>query len=117
PKNPEAAHVLVRLQRRNPRRASGDEIRETQSPLRQSAVVLRAQRLTDQAGLVQEFPEPVRVTREVMADRRRAQAGVNADEQYSRVGTDGVGKQRHVREEGKRKRQKAKAKSQKQYVG
>ena len=42
-----------------------------------------ANRLRDEARIVQQFPEAVRVAGEMMPELRRADAGIDADEQHA----------------------------------
>ncbi len=60
-------------------------------PFGQSAILSMGKRVRDQAGLVQKFPEAVRMPGEVVASLKGPKPWVNADKQDSEAGTDTIG--------------------------
>jgi len=76
-------NVFAGPQRVDPRRRAGHQVRDAEPPLRQPVVVFRANQLGDNAGFVEEFPEAIGIAREVMVDRVRAHARIDAHEQDS----------------------------------
>ena len=68
-----------------------DQVGHADAPLRQPDVVLVRDRLGDDAGFVEQAPEPVGRSGEVMAQRRRHYAGIDADEDQAHARLNRVG--------------------------
>jgi hypothetical protein len=60
---------------------AGHQIRDAEVKFRQPFVVFGAEALRDEARVEEQLPETVRKAREVMPNRRRANSGVDANEQ------------------------------------
>ena len=58
-----------------------NDVGQTEAPVGQAPIVLVSQWLGYELRLIQEFPEPIRVTGEVMAYGCRSKAWVDADEE------------------------------------
>ena len=69
----------MRLERVDAGRHAGNQVRDAEPPLRQPGVLFRSNWLGNQPGVIEQLPESIGVAREVMADGRRANAGVDAD--------------------------------------
>jgi hypothetical protein len=68
-----------------------NEIGHANPPVGQPHVVFVRHRLGDEAGFVEEAPEAVRRTSEVMASQGRHHAGVDADEHHPNAGLQPIG--------------------------
>jgi hypothetical protein len=82
--------VLVRLQHIDPWTRARDEVRHPDAPLGQAIVVLVRDRLRDDARFIEQAPETIGRTGEVMAGRRGDDARVDADEQDADARLDPV---------------------------
>ena len=89
-----AGHVLLRAQRIDSRRRSRDQVGDADAPLRQPVVVGKPDRLRHQARFVEQLPEAVRRSGEMVADLRRADAGVDPDEQHANRQSYAIAKRR-----------------------
>ena len=89
-----AGDVFLGSQRIDARCRTRNQIGEAQTPFGQPAIVLAANRLGHQPRLVQQFPEAVRITGEMMARGRRADAGIDADKQDADGSADAVAQRR-----------------------
>jgi hypothetical protein len=86
--------VLIRTQRIDAGRRPRDEVGDPEAPLRQPAIVGVADRLVDEPRFMEELPEAIRVAGEMMAGHRRADAGVDADEEDADRRPDAVAERR-----------------------
>ncbi len=86
-----ALDVLRWFERIDPGTWTCDEIRHTDSPLRQANVIFVSHRLRDDAGLVKQAPEAIRRSGKVMPGQRRRHARVDADQEHAHAGLDPVG--------------------------
>ncbi len=91
-----ARDVLVALQRVDARRRSRHDVRDPVPPLRQPLIVHVGDRLRHQTRIVEQLPESIRESGEVMAGQRRANAGVDADKQHADTGTNPVAQWRQT---------------------
>ena len=87
-----AVDVLVRHQRVDARRRPRYQVRDAESPFRQTPVVFGTNRFRHQARIEEQLPEPVRVAREVMTDRRRSDARIDSDEQHTHGRANAIAK-------------------------
>jgi len=95
--SPERAHagdVFLGAKCADARGWARNQVGDPESPLRQPAILFVADRLGDEPRLVQELPEAIRVSREVMACRGGSDAGVDADKQDADRAADAVGERR-----------------------
>ena len=83
--------VFVRRQGVDPRRRPRDQVGHPDPPLRQPHVVLVRDRLGDDAPGVEESPEAIGRSGEVMAGCRRHDAGIDSDEYHADARLDRVG--------------------------
>src|SRR5688572_29928064 len=91
------ADVFLTRQHIHSRRGSGDQVGDPIPPIRQPLIVDVRDPLSYEATVVEQFPEPVREPRKVMAGQRRADARVDADEQHADTWTNPVAQQRQPR--------------------
>ena len=80
--DPPPLDVFRQLQHVDSRTWPGDEVRHPEAPLRQPDVIFMRHWFGDDARFVEEAPEPVRRTGEMVARERRRHAWVDADEQH-----------------------------------
>jgi hypothetical protein len=88
---PPAFEVLCRLQHVDAGARTRHEVRHTDAPLGQPHVVFMGDRLGNDAGFVEETPEAIGGSGEVMARERRRHAWIDADEQHAHARFDSVG--------------------------
>src|SRR5687768_11086664 len=74
----------------DPWRRASDQVRDAEAELRQADVILVGERFRYETGIPEEFPEPIRVAREVMAGLGRTHAGIDPDEQHPHARSDSV---------------------------
>lgn len=72
-----------RLQLVDAGRCPRDQVGDPESPLGEPPVVGIPDAFGDKPGIIDKLPEPIRIPGEMMAGRRRAQAGINPDEQHA----------------------------------
>ena len=89
-----AGHVLIRPERVDPRSRPGNEVGDPESPLVETVVVLGADRFRHQPGFVEQLPEAVGRAGEMMAALRRADAGVDPDQQHTDRAADTIAERR-----------------------
>lgn len=86
-----SVEILPRLEVIDARTRPRDEIGHAESPPGQLHVVLVRDWLWHESRVVQELPESIRRTGEVMPGLRRSDAGVDPDEQHAHAVLDAIG--------------------------
>ena len=89
-----AGDVLLRTQGIDAGGRPGNQICNPEAPLGQPAIVFLANRLRHQPGLVEQFPEPIGISGEVMTGGRRPDAGIDANKEDADGSTDAVAQRR-----------------------
>ena len=94
PKPYAASDVLLGPERIDPRCRTRHDVRHAVSPFRKTDVIPVLDWFGHQASFVEQLPEPVGESREVMTGQRRPDTGVDADEQHAHITPDAIAERR-----------------------